>query len=137
MPQALPSHVFVRHLVIHTVKNLAIWLRFCLVVVVWVCLLPWAMRHVWGFLFWFGDGGWNSKITLTGYPMWNTSKAIDAIKQQANILMAHGTSPAHPMMTRPTTPASVVALLQRIPGLPIPMAYALNFNATEVLGLSS
>src|ERR1700722_1846364 len=61
MPQNLPTHVFFRHLIIHTVKNLAIWLRFCLVVFVWLGCLPWAMRHIWGFLFWFGDGGWNTK----------------------------------------------------------------------------
>ena len=58
MPPSLPTTIFLRHLIIHTCKNLILWSRFVLVAFVWLGWLPWSMRAVWRFLFWVADGGW-------------------------------------------------------------------------------
>jgi E3 ubiquitin-protein ligase MARCH6 len=139
MPQSLPTHVFIRHLAIHTVKNLAIWLRFCLVVFVWLGCLPWAMRHVWGFLFWFGDGGWSSKMPGANSFSNDTAEVVldfQKAREHLNILVANGTSPASPLLTRPTTSAAVGALLDNIPGLLAPVARMLNLSNTELFTMS-
>lgn len=124
MPQTLPTHVFFRHLIIHTIKNLAVWLRFCLVVFVWLGCLPWAMRHIWGFLFWFGDGGWNSKTIGLNSPYNDTStaRALEAMASGLagsvfNETVPNGTSPANPLMTVPTTPKTVGKVIGQTPEL--------------------
>lgn len=138
MPQSLPTSVFIRHLAIHAVKNLAIWLRFCLVVFVWLGCLPWAMRHVWGFLFWFGDGGWSSKMPGAN-SFWNdTAEALSEFQKASehlNMLVANGTSPASPLLTKPTSSAAVGAFLDNIPGVLVPMARILNLNNTELFAM--
>jgi E3 ubiquitin-protein ligase MARCH6 len=132
MPQNLPTHVFLRHLAIHAVKNLAIWLRFCLVVFVWLGCLPWAMRHVWGFLFWFGDGGWTSKDVGPRLPYNDTARTLEMItkaREHLDILIGNGTSPATPLLSSPTTAATVGAVLNRLPALLSPMVRFFNLSA--------
>src|SRR5271170_7794649 len=55
MPQSLPPGVFFRHFVLHSARNIATWLRFCLVSTVWLGCLPFVIRQVWRVLFWFSD----------------------------------------------------------------------------------
>jgi E3 ubiquitin-protein ligase MARCH6 len=151
MPQNLPTHVFFRHLVIHTIKNLAVWLRFCLVVFVWLGCLPWAMRHIWGFLFWFGDGGWNTKDVDSSFLQNDTStaRALEAIADLVlNETIIKGTSPASPLMAVPTTSKTVGKVLGQMPdllkpfmkllatlfkGLPLPESNITTTQNTSVL----
>ena len=58
MPQSLPLPVFLKQVAIHATKAVTTWVRFMLVVCVWLGWLPWSMRSVWRGLFWLGDGGW-------------------------------------------------------------------------------
>jgi E3 ubiquitin-protein ligase MARCH6 len=136
MPQNLPTHVFFRHLIIHTIKNLAVWLRFCLVVFVWLGCLPWAMRHIWGFLFWFGDGGWSIKDidTSSRYNNTSTARALEAIADLVlNDTITNGTSPASPLMTVPTTPKTVGKVMGHIPDLLKPFMKLFNLSRHERL----
>ena len=136
MPQNLPTHVFFRHLIIHTVKNLAVWLRFCLVVFVWLGCLPWAMRHIWGFLFWFGDGGWNTK-NMGASSLRNDTSSARALEAIANLVfngtITNGTSPANPLMTVPTTPKTVGKVVGQIPDLLRPFTKLFNLSRHDRL----
>jgi E3 ubiquitin-protein ligase MARCH6 len=84
------------------------------------------MRHVWGFLFWFGDGGWSTKMTTATNA---TTAAIKVVTQQMEIFMAQGTSPANPFIATSTTPARLCAVRPQIPLLPA-TSVATFFNET-------
>lgn len=103
MPPKLPSHVFIRHLIIYAVKNIATWLRACLVILVWLGILPWAMRHVWAFLFWLGDGGWFVGQHVSDISSNTTSSGFGSAGFAA---LATGTSPAKTALSFPTNKAS-------------------------------
>lgn len=120
MPPKLPVHIFLRHLVVHLFKNIATWLRMCLVAVVWLGALPWMMRHIWGLLFWFADGGWSLRTTPTpsfnveeGSGPWNKTLALAAWEKAAG-LAAVGTSPASPLLAQPTTSPAIRDFLKNI-----------------------
>jgi len=136
MPQNLPTHVFFRHLIIHTVKNLAVWLRFCLVVFVWLGCLPWAMRHIWGFLFWFGDGEWNTEDEDAS-SLRNDSSTAWALEAIADLVfngtITNGTSPASPLMTIPTTPKTVGKVMGQIPEMLKPFIKLFNLSRSDRL----
>ncbi|KAI4178089.1 MAG: hypothetical protein LQ346_007569 [Caloplaca aetnensis] len=87
MPAAVPPLVFLRQVVIHTGKSLIAWSRMQLVVFVWLCWLPWAMRNVWRGLFYIGDGGWFNRAQME-------QEALRAAKENLDRLAAEGTSPA-------------------------------------------
>lgn len=57
MPQSLPVHIFLEHMVKYIVRNLLLWLRAIVTISVWVCWLPYFMRVVWAFMFWVSDEG--------------------------------------------------------------------------------
>ncbi|KAL8902894.1 MAG: hypothetical protein Q9207_004303 [Kuettlingeria erythrocarpa] len=87
MPAAVPPLVFLRQVVIHTGKSLIAWSRMQLVVFVWLCWLPWAMRNVWRGLFYIGDGSWFNRAQME-------QEALRAAKEKLDRLAAEGTSPA-------------------------------------------
>lgn len=87
MPAAVPTFVFLRQVIIHTWKSLVAWSRMQLVVFVWLCWLPWAMRNVWRGLFYVGDGGWFNWAHME-------QEALKAAKEHLDKLAAEGTSPA-------------------------------------------
>ena len=58
MPSTVPLGVFIRQATVHTLKSLLTWIRWNLVIFVWLAWVPWCMRTVWRGLFWVGDGGW-------------------------------------------------------------------------------
>lgn len=116
MPQDLPTGVFFRHSIIHSMRNIATWLRFCLVITVWLGCLPYAIRQIWAMLFWISDGGWPysyTTIDLTG-----NSTQLLKMAEQLNLSagLGNGTSPATPFH-HPITPAtdgSIWSFLVRI-----------------------
>ncbi|KAL8762671.1 MAG: hypothetical protein Q9184_001378 [Pyrenodesmia sp. 2 TL-2023] len=87
MPAAVPALVFLRQVVIHTWKSLIAWSRMQLVVFVWLCWLPWAMRNVWRGLFYVGDGGWFNRAQME-------QEALRTAKEHLDKLATEGTSPA-------------------------------------------
>ncbi|OJJ31026.1 hypothetical protein ASPWEDRAFT_118916 [Aspergillus wentii DTO 134E9] len=59
MPRDLPAPLFMKQLVVHSVRTIITWLRFVLVAFVWLGWLPWSMRAIWRALFWLADGRWS------------------------------------------------------------------------------
>lgn len=86
MPVAVPIFVFLRQVIIHTGRSLVAWSRMHLVILVWLCWLPWCMRSVWRALFWFGDGGWFDWKQME-------EEASRAANEGLDKLAAQGTSP--------------------------------------------
>ncbi|PQE08361.1 hypothetical protein CJF32_00002552 [Rutstroemia sp. NJR-2017a WRK4] len=111
MPQSLPMHVFLRHFAIHTAKNLATYLRFCLVVMVWLVVLPWITRQLWRLLFWLSDGGWPTTRSppTDALRISNAANISEVVHGMAASLPGNGTSPATPLHAQPTSSASLVA----------------------------
>ena len=135
MPQSLPIHVLARHVVIHSVRNLATWLRFCLVVTVWLGCLPYIIRQVWRLLFWFSDGGWPSKF-LTIDPSRNSTaiQALEIARQlQLASLTGNGTSPVTPLHASQTTSASVGGMMDKLMGFLMPFSQTLNISGSDPL----
>jgi E3 ubiquitin-protein ligase MARCH6 len=126
MPQSLPPGVFFRHSVLHSVRNIGTWLRFCLVVTVWLGFLPYVIRQVWRLLFWFSDGGWPARdATFDGTR--NTTQILEIAQQfqYAASLAGNGTSPVTPLHARPTTPASVGSIWSLL------MRFSQTLNITD------
>jgi E3 ubiquitin-protein ligase MARCH6 len=112
-------------------RNLATWMRFCLVCTVWLGCLPYAIRQVWRLLFWFSDGGWPSQY-LTIDPSRNstTVQALEVARQlQLATSSANGTSPATPFHAAQTTPASVAGLMEKLVGFLIPFSQTTNSSS--------
>lgn len=105
MPQNLPTGVFVRLSIVHSLRHLATWLRFCLVVGVWLGFLPYAIRQVWRLLFWFSDGGWPPRYMDIDVVR-NATQLLEMALEHAQSLSENGTTPATPFQAAPTTPAS-------------------------------
>ncbi|KUJ19217.1 uncharacterized protein LY89DRAFT_683143 [Mollisia scopiformis] len=136
MPQSLPFHILLRHVAIHTAKNLATWLRFCLVVTVWLGLLPFVIRQVWRLLFWFSDGGWPSNYIAYGTTRNATSKeALEMLRelQQLATMTGNGTSPVSPLQASQTSSASVSGVMNKLTGLLRPVSQTLNITIPDPL----
>ncbi|KFY29398.1 hypothetical protein V493_02386 [Pseudogymnoascus sp. VKM F-4281 (FW-2241)] len=138
MPRTLPLPVFVKHLAVHILKNIATWLRMCLVTVVWLVGLPWMMRHIWGLLFWFADGGWSFKHTqLSGHipgQLRNSSEAL-AVDEKLASLAANGTSPASPLLGYPTTTPIMWEALTKLYELVVSHRYNMSLPEPSVMGV--
>lgn len=134
MPQSLPFHVLLRHFVIHAAKNMATWLRFCLVFIVWLGLLPYTIRQVWRFLFWFSDGAWPNN-NLTGSD--NITRAIN-MAHEAGVTtgMTNGTTPVLPFGANPTSPASRGTIVDKLVELLMPVTHALNISGSDDIATS-
>ncbi|RDW65572.1 hypothetical protein BP5796_10264 [Coleophoma crateriformis] len=136
MPQKLPASVFARHLALKLVRNITTWLRFCLVVTVWLGILPFAIRQFWRFVFWFSDGGWPSpKLTSTGaISNTTTAQALEIARElQLATLTGNGTSPVTPLHASQTTAASIGGVIDRLVGLLLPFSQTLNVNSSDPL----
>lgn len=105
MPQHLPTGVFFRRSVVHSMRHLGTWLRFCLVLTVWLGCLPYVIRQVWRLLFWFSDGGWPPRY-MDIDAVRNASQIWELALEHAQYLTENGTTPATPFHAAPTTPAS-------------------------------
>jgi E3 ubiquitin-protein ligase MARCH6 len=131
MPQSLPLHVLFRHVVIHSAKNLATWLRFCLVITVWLGVLPYTIRQIWRLLFWFSDGGWPANAVLH---LEKNSTGMGLLRElQLASLASNGTSPVSPLLAVQTTPASIAGVVDALIGLFTPIAQTLNISSSDPL----
>jgi E3 ubiquitin-protein ligase MARCH6 len=135
MPQTLPIHVLFRHVIIHTVKNITTWLRFCLVVTVWLGFLPYIIRQVWRLLFWFSDGGWPPQYLSTDASRNSTAiRALEIARElQLATLTGNGTSPVTPFLASQTTSASVGGVMNKIVQLLKPVSETLNISSADPL----
>lgn len=57
MPKTVPFYVMVSHITKYIFRNLLVWARAALVLMVWLVWLPYLMRRVWSALFWLSDEG--------------------------------------------------------------------------------
>ncbi|TVY30097.1 ERAD-associated E3 ubiquitin-protein ligase [Lachnellula hyalina] len=103
MPQSLPLHVLVRHVIIHIGKNLATYLRACLVVVVWLACLP------------------------------SIQALEVARELELATLPANGTSPVTPFQVAPTSSASISELVEKLIGFLMPVSQTLNISGSDPL----
>lgn len=143
MPSTLPFHVFLRHLGVRTVKNMGAWLRMFLVMFVWLVVLPWMMRHIWGLLFWLADGG--RPTYDPGVPAITLNAEDLEVSRKLAVLAANGTSPANPLLRQPTTSPVMrdaittlweYALMQRFDvGIPKPSIAAVLSSFLKTVGL--
>lgn len=135
MPQTLPMGVFFRHFALHTMRNIATWLRLCLVITVWLGFLPYIIRQVWRLLFWFSDGGWPGKHLEIGSTHNLTAvEAIEMARQlQLATLPANGTSPATPFDAAQTTSAKVGGIVEKLVGFLMPFSQTLNISGADPL----
>ncbi|KAG4436650.1 hypothetical protein IFR05_007865 [Cadophora sp. M221] len=136
MPKSLPLPVLIRHVIIHSVKNIATWLRFCVVVAVWLGCLPFVIRQVWRLLFWFSDGGWPPNYLPTNST--NNSTSIQALEMAQEIqklakINSNGTSPVTPLQDNQTTSASMGGLVVKLMGLLTPVSQVLNISDSDPL----
>ena len=116
MPQTLPTHVFLRHFLLHIFRNFGTWLKFCLVTVVWLGCVPYATRQIWRVLFWFSDGGWPSRYSTSAFSSnatTTTMKVLDMTQSHIESL-ASGTSPVSPLQAAQTTSATAASLLSTL-----------------------
>ncbi|RFU31568.1 hypothetical protein B7463_g4782, partial [Scytalidium lignicola] len=136
MPDTLPTDVFLRQFAIHGFKNVAVWLRACLVVTVWLGCLPYLIRQFWRFLFWFSDGGWPpSKHNMISTAI--NSTALQALKKAAELqlayLAANGTSSVTPLLPIQTTPSSFSSIIDKFMDLMTPIVQNLNESTVDPL----
>ncbi|KAK5050642.1 hypothetical protein LTR84_003924 [Exophiala bonariae] len=92
MPQTLPFPLFLRQLTRHALATFLRYSRYLLVLLVWLCCLPWCIRQIWRGLFWLADGNWsdeqnivpdqNSTLLPTGSPRLplDVPQAFESIK---------------------------------------------------------
>ncbi|OBT99594.1 hypothetical protein VE01_02897 [Pseudogymnoascus verrucosus] len=138
MPRTLPLPVFIKHLAVHILKNIATWMRMCLVTVVWLVGLPWMMRHIWGLLFWFADGGWSFKHYQFSRnipeQLRNSSEAL-AVNEKLASLAANGTSPASPLLGYPTTTPIMWEALTKLYELVVSHRYNMSLPEPSIMGI--
>ncbi|CZS93416.1 related to SSM4-involved in mRNA turnover [Rhynchosporium agropyri] len=136
MSKSLPLPVLLRHVVVHSIKNVATWLRFCVVAVVWLGCLPFVIRQVWRLLFWFSDGGWpqDSIPTVSS----NHTSSEQDLKMALEIqklakIVANGTSPVTPLQDSQTTSAHVGSLVEKLMEFLAPVARGKNISDSDPL----
>ncbi|CAD6505403.1 BgTH12-00894 [Blumeria graminis f. sp. triticale] len=116
MPKSLPLYVLARYAFFHALKTMKNWLRFCLVTVVWLGILPYTIRQFWRLLFWISDGRWPS--SYWDYKSDKTSSVLKAIQSaygaEFTRLMANGTCPIMPFSSNPTNPASLGNVINKL-----------------------
>ena len=132
MPQSLPPGVFFHHFLLHSARNVATWLRFCLVTTVWLGCLPYVIRQVWRILFWFSDGGWPSRFVESDASRYLKSQSVDLLRQFEHAIVAgNGTSPTSPLRAAQTTSASIGGLVDTIVEILKPLSLTLNISGSD------
>ncbi|QSZ31507.1 hypothetical protein DSL72_001074 [Monilinia vaccinii-corymbosi] len=133
MPQSLPTRVFLKHFVIHIIKNMATYLRFLLVIFVWLIALPFLIRQVWRFLFWFSDGGSPARSSTINFQRnETTSQALEIAREVINSAW-DGSSPVTPLNASQTSPAVIGGVMEKLMGIILPMSKTLNISGADPL----
>lgn len=133
MPQSLPTRLFLRHFAIHIVKNMATYLRFLLVVLVWLVALPYFIRQVWRFLFWFSDGGTPTRMSAISVRRNETDlEALEIAREVVNSVW-DGTTPVTPLNASQTSPAGLGGVMEQFMGIIAPLSQTLNISASDPL----
>ena len=108
MPKTVPFYVFISHIAKYLFRNMLVWARGGLVLMVWLVWLPYLMRRVWSALFWLSDEGLG--------PVFGRSEAGSVLRESAaGSTAGAATCPSSPLHAATTTAASLQGLMSQIP----------------------
>lgn len=107
MPKTVPFYVFISHIAKYLFRNMMVWARGGLVLMVWLVWLPYLMRRVWSALFWLSDEGLG--------PVFGRTEASTILGESAGSTAGAATCPSSPLHAATTTAASLQAFMSHIP----------------------
>lgn len=130
MPKTVPMHVFVSHIAKYIFRNILVWLRAALVLMVWLVWLPYLMRRVWSALFWLSDEGLG--------PVWGRSEPTSAFSNVVGAASNATTCPASPLFAETTTAATLRNMMGQAPSISAAPTttsiYGINITTDNPLG---
>ncbi|ROV94395.1 hypothetical protein VSDG_05971 [Cytospora chrysosperma] len=107
MPKTVPFYIFISHITKYLFRNMLVWARAGLVLMVWLVWLPFLMRGVWSGLFWLSDEGLG--------PMFGRSEAASAISGNFGSSAGAATCPSSPLYAQATSAAALQSIMSRLP----------------------
>ncbi|KAJ0118365.1 hypothetical protein J7T55_009148 [Diaporthe amygdali] len=107
MPKTVPFYVFISHITKYLFRNMLVWARGGLVLMVWLVWLPYLMRRVWSALFWLSDEGLA--------PVFGRPEVVNVLGESVGSTAGAATCPSSPLHAATTTAASLQGLLSQIP----------------------
>lgn len=107
MPKTVPFYVFISHIAKYLFRNMMVWARGGLVLMVWLVWLPYLMRRVWSALFWLSDEGLG--------PVFGRSEPGSVLGDSAGSTAGAATCPSSPLHAATTTAASLQGFMSQIP----------------------
>lgn len=133
MPQSLPFHILIRHIFKHTLRVLLTTMRFCLVITVWLGLLPYTIRQVWRFLFWLSEGGWPpSDITTVHSGSSNVTLESQAARQVEFTSLLNNEVPQDtPINANITNYLNMRTFVDRLTQFLIPASHSLRISGSD------
>ncbi|TGO18603.1 hypothetical protein BPAE_0375g00050 [Botrytis paeoniae] len=135
MPQSLPTRVFLKHFAFYVIKNMATYLRFGLVILVWLISLPFFIRQVWRFLFWFSDGGTPARILITNSRQNDTaSEGLEISRGVVNSTWGGMASERiTPLNASQASPVGIGGFMEKLMGIMMPVSQTLNISGSDPL----
>lgn len=107
MPKTVPFHVFVSHITKYIFRNMLVWARAGLVLMVWLIWLPYLMRRLWSTLFWLSDDGLG--------PIFERAEATSSMATSAVPISGTATCPSTPLLVQTTTAATLQSIMSQMP----------------------
>lgn len=108
MPKTVPFYVFVSHITKYLFRNIMVWARGALVLMVWLVWLPYLMRRIWSALFWISDEGFGPVFSGIDNSSTSLSNSILATTGTA-------TCPSSPLHAETTSTAALQRLMTQVP----------------------
>lgn len=107
MPKTVPFYVFLSHMAKYIFRNILVWARGALVLMVWLVWLPYLMRRVWSALFWLSDEGLG--------PVFGRPGATSALTSSPGLPSGAATCAASPLLEETRTAANLQSVMSQIP----------------------
>ncbi|KAF2224357.1 hypothetical protein BDZ85DRAFT_234765 [Elsinoe ampelina] len=94
MPDKLPFGVFISRACLHIFNYFLTWMRAALVALIWLVILPWAIRWAWRGLFYMMDAGWAREPWVARLAA--EAHTPDTQTETANNITSKATQPTSP-----------------------------------------
>lgn len=107
MPKTVPFHVFVSHITKYIFRNMLVWARAGLVLMVWLIWLPYLMRRLWSTLFWLSDDGLG--------PIFERAEATSSMATSSVPISGTATCPSTPLLAQTTTASTLRSIMSQMP----------------------
>lgn len=107
MPMTVPLYVFLSHITKYLLRNMLVWARAGLVLMVWLVWLPYLMRRVWSALFWLSDEGLG--------PVFGKPEPASVMSGSFGSSAGAATCPSSPLYARATSSAVLQDIISRMP----------------------